>query len=468
MINNTYRKEVYNKMSKVEIKKHPFEYEAIGKLLTALAAPAITSNIVNALYNIVDQIFIGQGIGYIGIGATNISFPIVILCMAIGVMFGIGGASSFSIELGRKKYKKAKNIIGTASSLLVIIGMILCIIIRILLKPMLLLFGATDSILEYAMIYTQITSYGIPFLLLSIGVSPLVRADGNSKYSMMAVITGAVINTILDPLFIFVFDMGIAGAAWATVIGQIASASILLFYFTKFKSVKIETKDFIPDLRIGYRIMILGMSPFIFQFSTLLVQIILNNQLKKYGLVSKYGSDIPIAVSGVVNKINIIFIAIIMGFIQGGQPIIGYNYGAKNYQRVRDITKMLYKRAFITSIIFFVLFQLFPAQIISLFDTGDELYREFSIKYMRIFMMFMFLNGISTLTTTFFATIGKSKKGSILSIAKQIVILIPLLLILPKYFGVYGLIYATPITDILIFILAIIFIKHEFDRMPKD
>lgn len=455
-------------MSKVEIKKHPFEYEAIGKLLTALAAPAITSNIVNALYNIVDQIFIGQGIGYIGIGATNISFPIVILCMAIGVMFGIGGASSFSIELGRKKYKKAKNIIGTASSLLVIIGMILCIIIRILLKPMLLLFGATDSILEYAMIYTQITSYGIPFLLLSIGVSPLVRADGNSKYSMMAVITGAVINTILDPLFIFVFDMGIAGAAWATVIGQIASASILLFYFTKFKSVKIETKDFIPDLRIGYRIMILGMSPFIFQFSTLLVQIILNNQLKKYGLVSKYGSDIPIAVSGVVNKINIIFIAIIMGFIQGGQPIIGYNYGAKNYQRVRDITKMLYKRAFITSIIFFVLFQLFPAQIISLFDTGDELYREFSIKYMRIFMMFMFLNGISTLTTTFFATIGKSKKGSILSIAKQIVILIPLLLILPKYFGVYGLIYATPITDILIFILAIIFIKHEFDRMPKD
>lgn len=468
MINNTYRKEVYNKMSKLEIKKHPFEYEAIGKLLTALAAPAITSNIVNALYNIVDQIFIGQGIGYIGIGATNISFPIVILCMAIGVMFGIGGASSFSIELGRKKYKKAKNIIGTASSLLVIIGMILCIIIRILLKPMLLLFGATDSILEYAMIYTQITSYGIPFLLLSIGVSPLVRADGNSKYSMMAVITGAVINTILDPLFIFVFDMGIAGAAWATVIGQIASASILLFYFTKFKSVKIETKDFIPDLRIGYRIMILGMSPFIFQFSTLLVQIILNNQLKKYGLVSKYGSDIPIAVSGVVNKINIIFIAIIMGFIQGGQPIIGYNYGAKNYQRVRDITKMLYKRAFITSIIFFVLFQLFPAQIISLFDTGDELYREFSIKYMRIFMMFMFLNGISTLTTTFFATIGKSKKGSILSIAKQIVILIPLLLILPKYFGVYGLIYATPITDILIFILAIIFIKHEFDRMPKD
>ncbi len=455
-------------MSKVEIKKHPFEYEAIGKLLTALAAPAITSNIVNALYNIVDQIFIGQGIGYIGIGATNISFPIVILCMAIGVMFGIGGASSFSIELGRKKYKKAKNIIGTASSLLVIIGMILCIIIRILLKPMLLLFGATDSILEYAMIYTQITSYGIPFLLLSIGVSPLVRADGNSKYSMMAVITGAVINTILDPLFIFVFDMGIAGAAWATVIGQIASASILLFYFTKFKSVKIETKDFIPDLRIGYRIMILGMSPFIFQFSTLLVQIILNNQLKKYGLVSKYGSDIPIAVSGVVNKINIIFIAIIMGFIQGGQPIIGFNYGAKNYQRVRDITKMLYKRAFITSIIFFVLFQLFPAQIISLFDTGDELYREFSIKYMRIFMMFMFLNGISTLTTTFFATIGKSKKGSILSIAKQIVILIPLLLILPKYFGVYGLIYATPITDILIFILAIILIKHEFDRMPKD
>lgn len=468
MINNTYRKEVYNKMSKVEIKKHPFEYEAIGKLLTALAAPAITSNIVNALYNIVDQIFIGQGIGYIGIGATNISFPIVILCMAIGVMFGIGGASSFSIELGRKKYKKAKNIIGTASSLLVIIGMILCIIIRILLKPMLLLFGATDSILEYAMIYTQITSYGIPFLLLSIGVSPLVRADGNSKYSMMAVITGAVINTILDPLFIFVFDMGIAGAAWATVIGQIASASILLFYFTKFKSVKIETKDFIPDLRIGYRIMILGMSPFIFQFSTLLVQIILNNQLKKYGLVSKYGSDIPIAVSGVVNKINIIFIAIIMGFIQGGQPIIGFNYGAKNYQRVRDITKMLYKRAFITSIIFFVLFQLFPAQIISLFDTGGELYREFSIKYMRIFMMFMFLNGISTLTTTFFATIGKSKKGSILSIAKQIVILIPLLLILPKYFGVYGLIYATPITDILIFILAIILIKHEFDRMPKD
>ena len=451
-----------------EIKKlNPLGYKPIGKLLASLAIPAIIANLVNALYNVVDQIFIGQGVGYLGNAATNIAFPVVTICLAIGLTLGIGGASNFNLELGKGNPKKSKHTAGTASSMLIIIGIILCIVIRIFLQPLMISFGATDKILEYSMEYTGITSYGIPFLLFSIGVNPLVRADGNARYSMIAIVVGAILNTILDPLFMFVYNWGIAGAAWATVISQIVSALLLLIYFPRFKSVKFSLKDFIPQLHYLKRIISLGFASFIYQFSNMIVLVTTNNLLKIYGKNSIYGSDIPIAVFGIVMKINVIFIAIVLGLVQGAQPIFGFNYGAKNYNRVRETMRLLLKVTFSIATVLFIIFQVFPKQIISLFGKGDKLYFEFATKYMRIFLMFISLNSIQVSTATFFPSIGKAIKGATVSLTKQLIFLFPLLLILPRFFGLNGVIYATPLTDLLAFTVAIIFLIKEFKHMPS-
>lgn len=451
-----------------EIKElNPLSYKPVGKLLKSLAIPAIIANLVNALYNVVDQIFIGQGIGYLGNAATNIAFPIITICLAIGLTLGIGGASNFNLELGKGYPEKSKHTAGTAASTLIIIGIILCISVRIFLEPLMISFGATDKILEYSMEYTGITSYGIPFLLFSIGVNPLVRADGNAKYSMIAIVIGAILNTILDPLFMFVYNWGIAGAAWATVISQIISASLLLIYFPRFKSVKFSLNDFIPQLHYLKRIISLGFASFIYQFSNMIVLVTTNNLLKIYGKNSIYGSDIPIAVFGIVMKINVIFIAIVLGLVQGAQPIFGFNYGAKNYHRVRETMRLLLKVTFSIATILFMIFQVFPKQIISLFGEGDKLYFEFAIKYMRIFLAFISLNSIQISIATFFPSIGKAIKGAIVSLTKQLIVLFPLLLTLPRFFGVEGVIYATPLTDLVAFTVAIIFLINEFKYMPK-
>jgi len=451
-----------------EIKElNPLSYKPVGKLLKSLAIPAIIANLVNALYNVVDQIFIGQGIGYLGNAATNIAFPIITICLAIGLTLGIGGASNFNLELGKGYPEKSKHTAGTAASTLIIIGIILCISVRIFLEPLMISFGATDKILEYSMEYTGITSYGIPFLLFSIGVNPLVRADGNAKYSMIAIVIGAILNTILDPLFMFVYNWGIAGAAWATVISQIISASLLLMYFPRFKSVKFSLNDFIPQLHYLKRIISLGFASFIYQFSNMIVLVTTNNLLKIYGKNSIYGSDIPIAVFGIVMKINVIFIAIVLGLVQGAQPIFGFNYGAKNYHRVRETMRLLLKVTFSIATILFIIFQVFPKQIISLFGEGDKLYFEFAIKYTRIFLAFISLNSIQISIATFFPSIGKAIKGATVSLTKQLIVLFPLLLILPRFFGVEGVIYATPLTDLVAFTVAIIFLINEFKYMPK-
>ena len=447
---------------------NPLSYKPVGNLLKSLAIPAIIANLVNALYNVVDQIFIGQGIGYLGKAATNIAFPITTMCLAIGLTLGIGGASNFNLELGKGYPEKSKHTAGTAASTLIIIGIILCITVRFFLEPLMIGFGATDKILEYSMEYTGITSYGIPFLLFSIGVNPLVRADGNAKYSMIAIVTGAILNTILDPLFMFMYNWGIAGAAWATVISQIISALLLLIYFPRFKSVKFSLNDFIPQLHYLKRIVSLGFASFIYQFSNMIILVTTNNLLKIYGKNSIYGSDIPIAVFGIVMKINVIFIAIVLGLVQGAQPIFGFNYGAKNYHRVRETMRLLLKVTVSIATILFIIFQVFPKQIISLFGEGDKLYFEFAIKYMRIFLLFISLNSIQISIATFFPSIGKAIKGAIVSLTKQIIVLFPLLLTLPKFFGVEGVIYATPLTDLIAFTVAIIFLINEFKHMPKS
>ena len=441
--------------------------KSIPKLLLALAIPAIIANLVNSLYNIVDQIFIGHGVGYLGNAATSVAFPLTTICMAIGLMVGLGASANFNLEIGRKNPEKAKMIVGTASTILIASGLVIMVITNVFLKDLLYLFGATELTIDYAVEYTRITSFGIPFLLFSTGFNPIIRADGSPIYSMLSVLTGAILNTILDPIFIFVCDWGMAGAAWATLISQIVAATMCALYFIWFKNVRVKIKDFIPKFSIAKIIAMVGMSSFIFQISTMVIQIVSNNMLKKYGADSIYGSDIPIAIAGIVSKISLIFLAVIIGIIQGAQPIFGYNYGAKNYKRVRDTLKLAIISSFIFSLFAFALFMFAPRPLISLFGEGSELYFEFGTKYLRVFLFFTFLNGVQIASTTFFQAIGKAIKGAILSLIKQVIFLLPLLIVLPIFMGVEGVMFAAPISDLIAFISAAIMLFFELKHMPK-
>ena len=449
-------------------KENPLGTKPLGKLLFSLAVPAVIANVVNALYNIVDQIFIGNGIGYLGNAATSVSFPLTTICMAIGLMTGLGSAAGFNLELGRKNEELAKKYAGNAASILIISGVVICIIVRIFLKKLLVVFGASEQILPFAQTYAGITSLGIPFLLFSTGTNPLVRADRSPKYSMAAIVSGAVLNTILDPIFIFKFGLGIAGAAWATVISQIVSAVMLALYFPRFKSVKFSLKDFVLNAKVIAKICSLGLNSFIYQSSNLLVQIVLNNSLRHYGEASVYGSDIPIAVAGIVVKINVIYISFIIGLINGAQPICSYNYGAKKYRRVRDTVRLFIKAALVISFTAFAVFEIFPTQIIRLFGDGSDLYFAYASKFMRVYLFCIFVTGVQICISTFFPSIGKAAKGAALSFAKQILFVVPLMLILPRFMGLDGVMFAQPIADFTAFLLAVIFLVNEMKQMPKE
>lgn len=452
----------------IAFEKNPLGTRQIPQMLLSLAVPAVIANLVNAVYNIVDQIFIGNKIGYLANAATNVAFPLTTICMAIGLMVGIGSAAGFNLKLGRKEPGDARGIAGTAFSSLLICGLLICLLVRLFLQPLMVAFGATEEILPYALEYSGITSFGIPFLLFSTGTNPLVRGDGNAKYSMLAIVTGAVINIVLDALFMYGFEWGIAGAAWATIIGQIVSAILLMLYFPRFKTVKFETKDFVPKGRYLIQICKLGMSSFIFQGSMLIVQVVLNNLLRTYGALSVYGSEITIAVAGIMQKTNAIFVAVVIGVVQGSQPICSFNYGAKRYTRVRETVRLLLISTTTISTVIFLLFQCFPKQIMGMFGEGTKTYFEFATMYARGFTAVMFLNGIQTSCTTFFPSIGKAWKGAVISLSKQLVLLVPLLILFANRFGVNGIIYAAPVSDALAFALAASLLYFEMKHMPKE
>lgn len=440
----------------------------VKSLLKSLAIPSVIANIVNALYNIVDQIFIGQGVGFLGNAATNIAFPLVTLCLAIGLMTGIGASSSFNLELGRKNPLKARQVVGSAASTLLLAGIIICCLVRIYLEPLMYAFGATQQTITYAMEYTGITSLGIPFVLFSMGINPIVRADRSPMYSMVAILIGAFLNTLLDPIFIFVFHLGIAGAAYATVISQIVSALLLLLYFRNFKSIALVASDFIPRWSAIRTFVALGLSSFVFQFSNTIIQITMNNMLHHYGAQSPYGSDIPIAVAGIVAKVNMIFVSIILGIVQGAQPIFSYNYGAGYYQRVRETMRLVIKVSTTISTLAWLTFLLFPRPIIQIFGSGSPAYFTYATRYLQTFNFFCILNGIQLPGATFFPTIDQPKTGALLSLIKQVIVLLPLLILLPRLMGIDGVMYAAPLTDLIAFITTVSALVWTFKKMPQN
>ena len=447
--------------------QNPLGTAPVGGLIGKFAIPAIISMLVSAMYNIVDQIFIGQGVGMLGNAATNVAFPVTTIATALALLLGIGGASNYNLEMGAGREKKASSIAGTALSTLVITGVILAVAVLLFLRPLLSLFGATTDVMPYAVDYLGITAVGLPFYALSIGGNHIVRADRSPTYSMTCVLTGAIINTILDPLFIFGFGWGIKGAAWATVIGQVVSGILVVIYFGKFRKMYLEMSMLKPSSECLKAIISLGMASCINQIAMAIVQIVLNNILRYYGGLSVYGSDIPIACVGVISKVNQVFMAICIGISQGCQPIWGFNYGAKKYDRVRLAYRYSVIACTAIATVFFLCFQLFPHQIVSIFGTGSDLYFQFAERYLKIFMFMTFANGIQPMSSGFFTSIGKAKLGIVMSLTRQVLFLLPLIVVFSLIMGIDGVMYAGPIADAAALSLAILFARRELVAMKK-
>ena len=447
--------------------ENPLGSEPVSTLLRRFAIPSVIAMLVSALYNMVDQLFIGHSIGVLGNAATNVAFPLSMVCTSIGLLCGIGGAANFNLCMGRKDPEHAKSYVGSAISMLAILGVILCVAVQLFLRPMMLLFGATPDVIDYACTYTRITSIGFPFLIVTIGGSNLIRADGSPKFSMLCNLVGAIVNTILDPLFIFVFHMGMAGAALATITGQILSFALVVLYLRGFKTLPLSLSDLKPNMACWARIAALGATPAFNQVAMMVVQIVMNNTLTYYGSNSVYGSDIPLACAGIISKVNMLFFSFVIGISQGLQPIVSFNFGAQKYDRVKDAYKKAVFAATAISIVAFLCFQFFPRQIIGIFGSGSEEYLHFAERYFRIFLFFTFLNGIQPVSSNFFTSIGAPKKGIFLSLTRQIIFLLPLLLIFPYLFGIDGVMYTAPIADLAAASVSIVMVVREFKIMAE-
>lgn len=448
-------------------RKNPLGEERINTLLRQFAIPSIISMLVGSLYNIVDQFFIGQRIGELGNAATNIAFPLSTSCLALALLIGIGGSSAFNLAMGSGDRKRAVNIIGNAVVLLAASGLLLCVVTLVFLRPLLVFFGSPSDVLPYAMEYTRVTAFGFPFLLLSTGGGHLIRADGRPKITMLCNLTGAVINTILDAVFIFGFNMGMTGAALATIIGQFVSGMMAVWFLAHCRTVTIRREHLMVKKENIKRIASLGMAPCSNQVAMMIVQIIMNQSLKHYGAHSVYGENIPIACAGIITKVNMIFMSFVIGLSQGLQPIASFNYGADKKKRVKEAYLKAISAGAVMAVFAFLLFQLFPRQIISVFGDGSELYYHFAINYFHIFLFFTFVNFMQPITSNFFTAIGKPKVGSFLALTRQILFLLPLLLLFPLFLGMDGIMYAGPVADCLAAVVCTVMVCRELRRFSK-
>ncbi|MGN0986786.1 MAG: MATE family efflux transporter [Otoolea sp.] len=440
----------------------------IRTLLRQFAVPSIIAMLVSALYNIVDQFFIGRSVGELGNAATNVAFPLTISCVALSLLLGIGGAAAFNLTLGGGDKEKAIYYIGNAAVLLFGSGVVLSVLVHLFLTPMLRFFGSPESVLEYAKTYTGITSLGFPFLILTNGGGHLVRADGSPRKSMLFNLSGAIINTILDPLFIFGFHMGMAGAALATILGQIFSGLLVMNYLRHYRAANLEKKHLIPSLTYVKTIEALGASSFFNQIAMLVVQIVLNKSLTYYGARSVYGEAIPLACVGIITKVNQVFFSIIIGISQGMQPIASFNYGAKNYGRVKEVYRLAMMSGCVISGVSFACFQLIPRQIIALFGSGSEEYFLFAERYFRIYLFFTCINFVQPIVANLFTSIGKPRKGIFLSLTRQLLFLLPMIIVFPLFLGIDGIMYAGPIADFVAGAVALFMVRREIRKLEIE
>ncbi len=434
--------------------------EKIGKLMLRFSIPCILSLLVASLYNMVDQVFIGHGIGYLGNGATNVVFPITVIALAIALMIGDGCAAFLSLCQGKGDSEQAHRSVGNSITVIVVIGLLLTLLFACFKEQILWGFGATENNIEYAREYFRYLIIGIPFYMFGNAINSIIRADGSPKFAMMSTFAGCIINLILDPLAIFVLHWGMMGAAVATILGQIVTAILGIFYLTRPKSFRLKKESFIPKASVLKGVLPLGISSFLTQLSIVIIMAVMNNVMVHYGALSKYGADIPMTVVGIVMKVFQIVVAFVVGIAAGCQPIIGYNYGAGKLDRVRELTKKMILAEIVIGVISMLAFQLFPPQIISIFGWGDALYHEFAALAFRIYLGGIILCCVQKSASIFLQALGKPVMSTLLSLLRDFILIVPLTLLLPVKFGVVGTLAAGPIADIVAFIVTVIMMTY--------
>ena len=428
--------------------------------------PAIISMLVNAIYNMTDQVVIGNVIGMLGIAATNIAFPLMTISAAIVYLFGSGGASNYNLRLGRGDKEAANAFACNTLSLLAVSGAVIGVAALIFVHPLVIAFGATETVKPMATTYTTIIAIGMPFGIFSTGACYIIRADGSPRYSMVCTLAGAIFNMIADPVTAFVFHWGIAGVAWATTVGQMITACIAVYYFLrKTKNVSIKKSLLLPGIKMAKSISSLGVAACINQLGETVLQVTMNNTLRFYGAMTIYGSDIPLGSVGAISKLNAMHAAITIGIAMGCQPINSFNYGARQYDRVKKTLRLAVTSSGIVSIAVFLLYQLFPRALMFIFGENDPLYLEFSVRYLRVFMLMVFLRGIQPVVATFFPSIGNAKRGTWISMSRQILFIVPLLLILPLFLGLDGALIAGPISDFCAASVSMAFVITEMKKI---
>lgn len=459
--------------------KH-LEKEQMLHLLIKFSVPCIMGLLISALYNIVDQIFIGNSeLGYLGNAATGVSFPVICIANAFAWCVGDGAASYLSICAGRKDTDSAHKCVGSGITTTVIISLVLMAVCELFAAPLMSLFGASEQTLGMAVEYFQIIAAFFPFYLLLNVMNSMIRADGSPAFAMTAMLAGAILNIILDPVFIFGLKWGIAGAAWATAIGQVVSFLTCTVYFFKPKNFKLTWRSFIPDREVLKNTISMGAATFIAQISIVVVSLVSNMTLAHYGALSKYGQDIPISVFSIQTKVYTIVCNIVTGIVLGGQPIFGYNYGAKRMDRVKEAYRLVLTGTLVVGIVATIIFQCWPQLVIGIFGTGGELYQEFAVKTFRIYLSLMTVTCLVKMTAVFFQSIGKSVRAVVASLIRDIICFTSMAILLPYVLeakqagsGIMGILYAAPIADfaaaIVILILTVSFFKNVEKEMQTE
>ena len=438
--------------------------EPVGKLILKFAVPFVTALLVSSLYNIVDQIFIGHGVGYLGNAATNVVYPITIIAQAIALLIGDGCAAYLSICLGKKDYENARKSAGNALTLMIISAIAVFLFFFYTKDHILWLFGATKNNIQYAEEYFSFILIGLPFYMLGGGLPCMIRADGSPRFAMIATLIGCIMNVILDPIAIFVLHMGMKGAAIATALGQIVSAVLCVSYMFHAKSFKLTKNDLILKCSVLQKSLPMGVSSFLTQVSIMVNTTVMNNVLVAYGASSRYGADIPLSVVGIVQKVFGIMISFTVGIAAGFQPIVGYNYGAGKYERVKKLYKTMMIAEAAVGLAATILFECFPLQIIQLFGAQEGLYNEYAIIAFRVYFIASILCCIQKGTAIFMQALGKPTISMGLSLLRDFILCVPLILLLPLKFGIYGPLFSAPISD-LISMIAVLGVMKYLKRL---
>lgn len=441
--------------------------ERIGRLLVLFSVPSVISLVLNALYNMVDQIFIGQGVGYLANGATNVIFPMTQLAIALSLLLGDGTASYMNLKLGEGQRREAARGMAAGIVGLIWVGAALLALYSLLLEPLCLLFGATQATLPYALDYGRIISLGIPFCVIASGTMSMVRADGSPKVAMLGMVVGCAINLIGDPVAIFVLGMGVKGAAWATILGQLANMLVNAVYLARHSGVKLDRELFRGSLPGVPRVARLGLSSFATQLSVALVILIENNLLVYYGAQSQYGSEIPMTALGVTMKVFTVLQCAIVGLVSGAQPILSYNFGGRQLGRVRETLKYLLAISLALMTVATVWFQLAPMSIIQIFGSSNELYNQFAVKCLRLYLMFLVLDGLQMVVSSFLQSIGKPLQAALLVLLRQLVVLIPCMVVFARLFGVEGTLYAGPVAGLVVGAASFLLLVREWRALRR-